>query len=128
MAYLQLNSVGLAFDGFGIVILGYAFFSKSLDTMAIESGTYYGGNTTFLQSLVQVKVDGVVGTSLLLFGFIFQWLFAVGVRSSPVATVLYPSLVVFLAVYFCGLRKAIIKWQLKKALDIHDKRMSPSKN
>ena len=40
---LQLNSVGLAFDGLGVAILGFAFFAKSLPALIVESGTYWGG-------------------------------------------------------------------------------------
>ena len=74
-----LTAVGLAYDGFGIVILGFAFFSKSIQSMMIESGTYYGGNNALLESLIQARTDGVSGTTLLVAGFVLQEIKGVGV-------------------------------------------------
>ena len=104
----QLSTIGLAYDGVGVAILGFAFFSKSLDAQIVESGTYYGGNDAVLRSLIQSQTDGVVGTILLLTGFMLQLLASVGVRCELFGQILAVFLLVagigyflFLFLFFC---------------------------
>ncbi|MEK7748058.1 MAG: hypothetical protein AAB300_03185, partial [Nitrospirota bacterium] len=69
-----INSVGLMYDGVGVVALGFALFLKSVKAMVIESGTYFGGNNALLESLIQQRTDVVAGTSFLVVGFFLQFL------------------------------------------------------
>ena len=61
----SFTAIGLAYDGVGIAVLGFAFFSRSIPAMMIESGTYWGGNDALLESLVRSRTDGVTGTARL---------------------------------------------------------------
>lgn len=109
-----LTAVGLAYDGFGVVILGFAFFSKSMESMMTESGTYWGGNNVLLKSLIQSKVDGVTGTTLLVVGFILQWFGSINVGSEVVGQYLLGFLIATLLIYIIYLRNKLISSQLKK--------------
>jgi hypothetical protein len=107
----RLNSVGLIYDGVGVVILGFAFFTKSVKAMTVESGTYYGGNDALLKSLIQSRTDGMVGTLVLFLGFLFQFLGAVGVECVTVAKGFMVGLLVMLIGYVFFIRKRFVDSQ-----------------
>lgn len=104
--------VSLAYDGFGVAILGFAFFSKSLEALMMESGTYFGGNDAVLESFIQSRTDGVAGTLLLIAGFVFQWLSSVGITSDVVGKILFAVLTVILLLYVVFLRTKLISLQV----------------
>ena len=110
----QLNSVGLLYDGVGVIALGFAFFLKSIRVMMIESGTYWGGNNALLESLIQQRTDGVVGTSLLVTGFFLQFLGSLGLRCESVGKTLAVALVVVTLGYILFLRKKLIALQVSR--------------
>lgn len=111
---LTLTAVGLAYDGIGVTILGFAFFSKSIKSMMVESGTYWGGNNALLESLVHARTDGVTGTTLLVVGFILQWLGSIGVACESAGKVLLIILFVSIILYIIYLRKKLISLQVSK--------------
>ena len=111
----QLNSVGLLYDGVGVVALGFAFFLKSVKAMMVESGTYWGGNNALLESLVQQRTDGVVGTSLLVIGFFLQFLSSLGVRCDNLGIVLVIFLVILTLSYVLFLRRKVIVLQVSRS-------------
>jgi len=111
---LSLASVGLAYDGIGVTILGFAFFSKSIKSMMIESGTYWGGNNALLESLIQARTDGVTGTSFLVAGFFLQWLGSLGVANKPTGITLLFILVFIILLYVSFLRDKLISMQVAK--------------
>ena len=108
------TAVGLAFDGIGVAILGYAFFSKSVAAMMVESGSYYGGNDALLYSLIQSRTDGVAGTALLIAGFILQWFGFIGIASVVVGQLLLAVLVILLLLYSIFLRNRLISIQVSR--------------
>src|SRR3989344_5390839 len=108
----QFNSVGLLYDGVGVIALGFAFFLKSVRAMMIESGTYWGGNNALLESLIQQRTDGVVGTSLLVVGFFLQFLGSLGVHCESVGKVLVVALALVAFAYILFLRKKLIALQV----------------
>lgn len=112
-----LSSVGLAYDGVGVAIIGLAFFSKTIRRMLEEAGTLYGGNNALLESLIQSRTDGVTGTVLLVGGFFLQWLgvWSVNVTSEILGKYLLAALAIWVILYFSYLRKTIIAKQLEKA-------------
>lgn len=115
-----LSACGLAFDGFGVAVLGYAFFSRTLKSLETESGTYWGGNNALLESLIQSRTDGISGTLLLVVGFVLQWFGAVGAEEWLVAAILYAVLALLLLGYFCGGRKALVERQLQTAIRLRN--------
>ena len=106
------NSVGLLYDGVGVIALGFAFFLKSVKAMMVESGTYWGGNNALLESLIQQRTDGVVGTSLLVVGFFLQFLGSLGVRCESVGKALVVVLALVTLAYVLFLRKMMIALQV----------------
>ena len=118
----QLNSVGLLYDGFGVVILGYAFFSKTIKEMMVESGTYYGGNNALLNSLIHTRTDGVTGTTFLVVGFILQWTASVGIQCIVAGQILLAFLLASLIAYALLIRKYLIKKQTAKGIELREQR------
>jgi len=95
----HLGSVGLLYDGAGVVALGFAFFLKSTKAMMVESGTYWGGNDALLESLIQQRTDGVAGTILLFVGFLLQWSSSLGMHSDQSGKILFIILIVVSLTY-----------------------------
>ena len=112
-----LNSVGLVYDGFGVAILGYAFFSKTVAVMVEESSTYHGANDYLLRSLIHSRTDGVTGTIFLVTGFLLQWLGSLGIRCILASQILLAVLAVALLSNFLFLRKFCIEKQVSVAND-----------
>ncbi len=113
MRFLLLNSVGLVFDGVGVVILGFAFFTRSVKAMAVESGTFYDGNDALIKSLIESRTDGIAGTLVLLLGFVLQLLSAIGVECVVAAKVLLVSLVGLMLIYCFLIRSRLVNKQLQ---------------
>ena len=106
------------YDGIGVAIIGYAFFSKSVETITEESSTYWNANSSLLRSIVQARTDGVTGTILLFTGFVLQWLGSMGIQCEFASQILLGVLAVAILVYFIGLRTYFIGKQVAKAQDI----------
>jgi len=121
----QLNAIGLVYDGVGVAILGFAFFSKSLDALLKESNAYYGGNAHLQKSLIQSQVDGITGTIFLFLGFILQFLGSVGVRCDLAGQILVVCLIVAAICYFPFLRPKISERRCKKANELRKLKESP---
>lgn len=119
----QLSSVGLLYDGVGVVALGFAFFLKSVKAMMVESGTYWDGNDALLRSLIQQRTDGVVGTSLLVIGFLLQWFGSLGVRCDLVGKLLLIVLVAASFAYVLFLRKKLISLQVSRGAALRQQQM-----
>ena len=120
----QLGTVGLIYDGLGIVVLGYAFFSKTIKEMMVESGTYYNGNNALLQSLIHTRTDGVTGTVLLLIGFLLQLFGSLGIRCAWLGETLVFILAAISFAYALFLRKKIISIQVSKGIVLRQKETS----
>jgi len=121
-----LTAVGLAYDGIGVTILGFAFFSKSIKSMMIESGTYWGGNNALLESLVHARTDGVTGTALLVIGFILQWLGSLGIVYEFAGKILLGILVFGVLLYIIFLRKKLISFQIAKGVAMRNEQRNES--
>jgi uncharacterized protein (DUF58 family) len=79
-----------------------------------------------LKAGLETRTDGIIGTSLLLTGFILQLLGANGYNYVIAAQVLLAFLSLFLLLYFMFFRKVAIKYQLKKAKEFEEKWNSES--
>lgn len=112
---IQLGSVGLIYDGVGVVVLGFAFFLKSVKEMMVESGAYWDGNDALLQSLIHQRTDGVVGTSLLLVGFLLQLLGTLGMQCKLAGELLLVFLAAGCVAYVLYLRKKLIAIQVARS-------------
>ena len=123
----QLGSVGLVYDVLGVTIFGIAFFTKSLDALIVESGTYYGGNNAALESLIQSQTDGVTGTIILFVGFLLQFLGSVGLHCELAGKILAVILVVMCVSYFGFLRKRMVGYRFQKAKQLRQQQEQESK-
>jgi hypothetical protein len=111
--FLQLTPIGLIYDVFGVIYLGIAFFFKSKEAIIQESGTYWDSNPHMLHGLTSSKFDGLLGSLLLLIGFIFQMLGYLGYSyiSDYVAIGIYIAPGAFSVLYFIFLRKWLVnRW------------------
>lgn len=96
-------------------MLGYAFFSRTTESLATESETYIGGNDALLCTLIQSKTDGIVGTGLLIVGFALQWIGRLQVDQRLVGAGLYIVLLLALIAYFARLRRVLVRRQFEMA-------------
>jgi hypothetical protein len=110
----HLGSVGLLYDGAGVVALGFSFFLKSTKAMMVESGTYYGGNDALLESLIQQRTDGVTGTLLLMVGFLLQWFASLGMHSDQSGKILFIVFIVISLAYVAFLRGKLMSLQISR--------------
>lgn len=115
MASLDLMSVGLAYDGVGVAVLGYAFFRTGVSSLYLNSVTFWGGNRGVLEASVAGRTDGVTGTALLVVGFVLQWLGVNDVYRTFVGGALVVLLATFLVGYVLIMRRSAINYQLRKA-------------
>lgn len=120
----KVGSIALLYDGLGVAVLGFAFFSKSIKEMMVESGTYYGGNDALLQSLVHTRTDGVTGTVLLLIGFFLQLFGSFGILFEFLGETLFVVLIVFFLSYVIFLRKKLISVQMAKGIALRKQHLN----
>ncbi|MBI3916891.1 MAG: hypothetical protein HY322_07780 [Betaproteobacteria bacterium] len=118
---LDLNSVGLVYDGIGVSILGYAFFSTKISAFFLNSQTFYGGNAGVLEAGIETRTDGITGTALLIVGFVLQWLGANNYKWDAAGLFLLGFLALFLLCYFLFFKKKATKFQLRKAKEFEEK-------
>ena len=111
---LQFTACGLIFDAIGVLLLGFAFFFKTKESISQEAGTYFNSNPYVLRSIVASKFDGMTGTALLFIGFVLQVFGYAGWENEVVLVFSYLVLVVFVFTYFAVLRKkSIDSWILE---------------
>lgn len=116
--FLNFTPCGLIFDICGVLLLGFAFFLKTTESMIQESGTTWDSKAYF--NVVSGKSDGIFGTLLLFIGFIYQVVGYVGVTSTKTIIASFSVLVIFLTIYFLFLRG----WLIKKWVAKIEKRFS----
>ncbi len=105
--FLHFTPCGLVFDVSGIVLLGFAFFLKTTESMIEESGTTWDSKAYVI--VAAGKCDGIFGSVLLFLGFVYQTLGYVGVESSNTILASYSALIIFLFAYFAFVRGWLIK-------------------
>jgi len=98
-------------------------FFKSKLAMINESDMYWDSNPHVLKSIIATRFDGICGTILLLFGFIFQLIGYIGFSNNLITGISYILLALFILAYFGYLREiTIIQWcdDLKTISKLHD--------
>ena len=105
--FVHFTPCGLILDVCGVLLLGFAFFLKTTDSMIEESGTTWDSKAYI--TVVAGKCDGIFGTALLFLGFVYQALGYAGVESRNTVLFTYSALLVFLLVYVGFLRKWLVK-------------------
>jgi hypothetical protein len=100
-----VNLAGLANDIVGAFLLGRAVAFNSKRKIAQQVGTAWGYNKQLIPTVVEGRVDAVVGLSLLISGFLLQ---AVSVFWSGEGWMLSASLVI-LALIVVGYRMMLPK-------------------
>lgn len=107
--FVHFTPCGLLFDVSGALLLGFAFFLKTTESMIEESGTTWDSKAYI--TVVAGKCDGIFGTGLLFLGFVYQALGYAGVESTSTVLFSYLALLTFLLAYLGVLRKWLItKW------------------
>jgi hypothetical protein len=107
--FLHFTPCGLVLDVSGVLLLGFAFFLKTTESMIAESGTTWDSKAYI--TVAASKCDGIFGSVLLVFGFLYQMLGYVGVESTNAVLVSYLAQIVFLVAYVTFLRGWLIhKW------------------
>lgn len=107
--FLHFTPCGLLLDVSGVLLLGFAFFLKTTESMIEESGTTWDSKAYI--TVVASKCDGIFGSALLILGFVYQMLGYVGAESTNTVLVSYLALIFFLLVYVAFLRGWFIrKW------------------
>lgn len=105
--FLHLTPCGLIFDASGVLLLGFAFFLKTNESMIEESGTTWDSKAYV--TVASGKCDGIFGSALLFLGFLYQMFGYSGLDSRNIVVVSYFALIVFLLVYFAFLREWLTK-------------------
>jgi len=107
--FLHFTPCGLILDVTGVLLLGFAFFLKTTESMIEESGTTWDSKAYI--TVVASKCDGIFGSGLLVLGFVYQMLGYVGAESTNAVLISYLALLVFLLAYVAFLRGWLIhKW------------------
>ncbi len=111
----NLQVVGLIYDAAGIAIFGVPAAFRMVNEITAQSGTYWGGNPALAQALALARIDTTAGSVLLLLGFLFQVTalqkYAVPELAIDLSII---ALVVFVFLYWCGLRSLFSKSLAKK--------------
>jgi len=98
--FLHFTPCGLIFDVAGVVLLGFAFFLKTTESMIEESGTTWDSKAYV--TIVENRSDGIFGTTLLSLGFVYQTLGYAGVESTAAVLASYAALILFSrTAHFC---------------------------
>jgi len=110
-----INVTGLMFDIAGAALLGRAIVFNGKERIAQQTALYFNFNKFLLAALVEQRLEGAVGLSLLVFGFGLQalsdftpgeaWAFYVGTG----------CLALLLIAFFC-LRGRIAEKQTEKLI------------
>lgn len=72
------TAIGLIYDIFGVIILGYALAFTSVKRLIDQAGTRWSSNRVAFDALVNQRTDARFGVLLLVVGFLMQILGAVG--------------------------------------------------
>lgn len=112
---LETTASGLLFDLAGVILLGFAFFFKTLESIKQESQVnYYGCNPHIVRNIIASKLDGMTGTLLLAIGFVLQFLGVLKISNSCFVVGSYIFLLLFLVSYFAGIRQKAINTLVNK--------------
>jgi hypothetical protein len=114
---IHFTACGLLYDAIGVLLLGFAFFFKTKETLIKEAGTYWDSNPHILKSIIASKFDGMTGTLLLFIGFIYQAMGYANIEQASIVIGSYMFLIFFLAVYFSRYRSRKINEWLKELLE-----------
>ncbi len=109
---MNLVICGLIYDAMGVSLLGLSFIKKP-KTIRDEVGTYWNLNEKLLLGNVKKDLDGAVGTSILLLGFIFQTIGQFCFRAGPWPWVLLLLLFLFVCTYASMVRGVWIRYRIK---------------
>ena len=115
---MNLAFSGLIFDAVGVVFLAIAFLGRleagetiSVKTAGSDEYSHYHWES--LPEKVKRQTDGVLGSILLLFGFIFQALHQLDFRAGAWPCALIPLLFLFVCLYASNLRDAWVQRRVK---------------
>lgn len=106
---LTFTSVGLTYDLAGVIVLGMAFFRKGRSTILAESESRYDYNSDILKSLIISRIDGILGSILLMMGFFLQLLGYLGFNSMWSVVVAYGWLLLGFTAYSYRLREILVR-------------------
>ena len=116
----MIQLVGLAFDAVGIVVICIPLLRLSADEIAEQTAAYIGYNSPGITALAYSRIDTIVGSFLLLLGFVLQALPLIVCPNSlmqAVAVSFLGLLVVGLVVYYLYLRPRHVSAIRKAAID-----------
>ena len=106
----DLQIVGLVVDAAGIFVLGVPALFFTRKDIAAQTGTQAGGNPALAKALLSARLDTMVGSILLLAGFVIQIASLSGSDTPPFVSA--PSiailLVLFIVLYFYIFRTHLI--------------------
>jgi hypothetical protein len=116
----NLSALGLLFDGIGVFILGIPMFFNAKRGIYEESSTYYSFNEAQVQSLSRSRIDISVGSVVLIFGFVLQFLAALKVIL-PI-WVIVPGWIIaliFPVIFYCWLRQRMVMYLVNTVQAMH---------
>jgi hypothetical protein len=104
--------MGLAYDGFGVLVLGAPGFLRMRENIKNDAKTGWGFSPNVVRSLLLLRLDTAAGSILLFLGFLFQLLAALNVKLPFTACVLLWSFVfLYVGIYWSYLRpKLHVVW------------------
>ena len=108
-ATTNLQSVGLLYDFFGILILGVPIVFRSASRIRKQAGTYWDFSLPTAKALSSQTWDTFVGSVLLLFGFALQIAGSLGANvSGEWGLVLVSLLILTVGLYWVFVRRALV--------------------
>lgn len=116
---LTLPAIGLLYDAAGVLALGVAFFGKRRSTIQAESETRFDYNQDLMVALITSRVDGIFGSTLLLIGFVLQFLGQLGGESSLMILALFAAWVAINILFWLVGRRFLIDREAKAVLALH---------
>ena len=115
----QFTPCGLIFDAAGVLLLGWAFFSKGFEQMTFTAdGFKLDVDLASCRDAAKQKIDGMVGTSILFLGFLYQFFGYLHFQQPFIVSASYSLLLIFLCAYFAWGRKQFIESWMKRALTV----------
>lgn len=107
---VNLQSIGLLYDVFGILILGIPIVFRSADRIHEQAGTYWDLSSPVVKSLSSQTWDTFIGSVLLFLGFVFQLAGTFGYRAPTNCGLTLVCLLAFtVALYWIWLRRVLVK-------------------
>lgn len=101
----NVNSMGLIYDGLGVLVLGAPGFFRVKKNIEEDSKTALGVSPAHVKALTLLRLDTAAGSILLFFGFVFQLIAGLGIRVPyAVCLVFWAILVAYPLTYWFYLR------------------------